>query len=243
MADGASTAPYLAVENLEAWYGESHILHGVGFEIRAGEVVTLLGRNGAGKTTTLKAIMGIIGKRRGSVAYRGQETIGLSSRAIARLGIGYVPQGRQVFPSLTVMEHIEMVARPRREGWNAERVLDLFPRLAERRASHANLLSGGEQQMLAIARALLLNPALLLMDEPSEGLAPVIVDLLIDKFAELAKTGLRILLIEQNLELTTALAEDILLLDNGRVEARTTASTLKTDRKLLERFLGVSQRV
>lgn len=232
----------LSVENIHVYYGSSHVLQGLPLEYTGG-ILGIMGRNGAGKTTLARSVMGLVPVKSGRIVVGDTDTTNRRPFEIARRGIGYVPQGRQVFPSLTVMEHIEMVARPSREGWNAERVLDLFPRLAERRASHANLLSGGEQQMLAIARALLLNPALLLMDEPSEGLAPVIVDLLIDKFAELAKTGLRILLIEQNLELTTALAEDILLLDNGRVEARTTASTLKTDRKLLERFLGVSQRV
>ena len=232
----------LSVENIHVYYGSSHVLQGLSLE-HTGGILGIMGRNGAGKTTLARSVMGLVPVKSGRIVVGDTDTTNRRPFEIARRGIGYVPQGRQVFPSLTVMEHIEMVARPRREGWNAERVLDLFPRLAERRQSHANLLSGGEQQMLAIARALLLNPALLVMDEPSEGLAPVVVDLLIDKFAELARTGLRILLIEQNLELTTALAEDILLLDNGRVEARTTASNLKADRQLLERFLGVSQRV
>ena len=232
----------LSVEDIHVYYGSSHVLQGLSLE-HAGGILGIMGRNGAGKTTLARSVMGLVPVKSGRIVVGGADTTNRPPFEIARRGIGYVPQGRQVFPSLTVAEHIEMVARPNRDGWNTERVLDLFPRLAERRQSHANLLSGGEQQMLAIARALLLNPALLVMDEPSEGLAPVIVDLLIDKFTELARTGLRILLIEQNLELTTALAEDILLLDNGRVEARTTASNLKADRQLLERFLGVSQRV
>ena len=202
------TEPLLAVEDLHAFYGPAHVLHGVSFTVGS-ETVSILGRNGMGKTTLCAAIMGMTPPRAsGSIRLRGSELVGKSSYKVARLGVGYVPQGRRLFPSLTVDEHLRMVAG-RQNGaqrWTPEGVYELFPRLAQRKRNGGAELSGGEQQMLAIGRALLTNPDLLIMDEPSEGLAPTVIEALIETFRKLAHEGLRILLIEQNLAVATSLA-------------------------------------
>jgi branched-chain amino acid transport system ATP-binding protein len=233
--------PLLAVEDLHAFYGPAHVLHGVSFTI-GDEPIAIVGRNGMGKTTLCAAIMGMSPPRAsGSVRLRGAEILGKASYKVARSGIGYVPQGRRLFPSLSVDEHLRMVEGRRNGGqrWDAKRVYELFPRLAERKRNGGAQLSGGEQQMLAIGRALLTNPDLLIMDEPSEGLAPTVVELLIETFRKLEQEGLRILLIEQNLAVATSLAERQLVMIAGEIAAETTAAELAGRPELQRRYLGV----
>jgi branched-chain amino acid transport system ATP-binding protein len=231
--------PLLTVEDLHAFYGPAHVLHGVSFTL-GDEPIAIVGRNGMGKTTLCAAIMGITPPRAaGSVRFQGQELIGRASYKIAGLGIGYVPQGRRLFPSLSVDEHLRMVAGRNGGRWSVGRVYELFPRLAERKRNGGAQLSGGEQQMLAIGRALLLNPKLLIMDEPSEGLAPAIIEMLIETFRKLEQEGLRILLIEQNLGVATALAERQLVMIGGEIRVETTATELVADPELQRRYLGV----
>jgi branched-chain amino acid transport system ATP-binding protein len=232
--------PGLVVRGLNAFYGSAHVLQDVSFEVRE-QAVAIVGRNGMGKTTLCAAIMGMTPPRvTGSIHFEGKELVGRSSHRIAVLGIGYVPQGRRLFPSLTVDEHLRMVAgRNGRSRWSVERVYELFPRLAERKRNGGAQLSGGEQQMLAIGRALVTNPKLLIMDEPSEGLAPTIIEMLIDTFRRLEHEGLRILLIEQNLGVATSIAERQLVMVGGEIAAETTASELAGDPELQRRYLGV----
>ena len=233
--------PLLAVEGVKAFYGTAQALDDVSFEILGGSTA-MVGRNGMGKTTLCNAIVGVPPARvTGSIRYNGTELVGRPSYKVAKLGIGYVPQGRRLFPSLTVDEHLRMIAG--RGGgskrWTVAKVYELFPRLAERRRNGGAQLSGGEQQMLAIGRALLTNPALLIMDEPSEGLAPAIIEHLIETFRRLEEEGLAILLIEQNLGVATALAERQLVMVAGSIYAETTAAELTADPELQRRFLGV----
>ncbi len=230
----------LAVEGLNAYYGSAHVLQDVSFELGE-QAVAIIGRNGMGKTTLCAAIMGISPPRvSGSVRFEGSELVGRTSHKIAGLGIGYVPQGRRLFPSLSVDEHLRMVAgRNGNRRWNVDRVYELFPRLAERKRNGGAQLSGGEQQMLAIGRALVTNPKLLIMDEPSEGLAPTIIEMLIDTFRKLEQEGLRILLIEQNLGVATSIAERQLVMVGGEIATETTASALAGDPELQRRYLGV----
>ncbi len=230
----------LAVEDLNAYYGVAHVLQNVSFEL-GDQAVAIIGRNGMGKTTLCAAVMGITPPRvTGSVRFEGVELLGRGSHKIAGLGIGYVPQGRRLFPSLTVDEHLRMVAsRNGGNRWNVARVYELFPRLAERKRNGGAQLSGGEQQMLAIGRALMTNPKLLIMDEPSEGLAPTIIEMLVSTFRKLEQEGLRILLIEQNLGVATAIAERQLVMVGGEIAAETTASALNADPDLQRRYLGV----
>ena len=233
--------PLLAVEGLNAFYGRAQALEDVSFEMEGG-ALGIIGRNGMGKTTLCNAIMGIPPARlAGSIRYRGQELVGRQSYRVANLGIGYVPQGRRLFPSLSVDEHLRMI-KARGDGkrrWTPDKVYELFPRLAERRRNGGAQLSGGEQQMLAIGRALLTNPQLLIMDEPSEGLAPAIVEQLIETFRQLEQEGLAILLIEQNLGVATAIAERQLVMVAGSIAHDTTASQLLNDPEAQRRFLGV----
>jgi branched-chain amino acid transport system ATP-binding protein len=234
-------APLLVVEKLNAFYGTAQALEDVSFEI-AGGATSMVGRNGMGKTTLCNAIVGVPPARvTGSIRFQGTELVGRPSYKIAKLGIGYVPQGRRLFPSLSVDEHLRMVAG--RGGsskrWTIQRVYELFPRLAERRRNGGAQLSGGEQQMLAIGRALLTNPTLLIMDEPSEGLAPAIIEHLIETFKALDEEGLSILLIEQNLGMATAIAERQLVMVAGTIAAETTAAALSSDMELQRRYLGV----
>ena len=233
--------PLLVVEDLHAFYGPAHVLHGVSFEL-GDEPVAIVGRNGMGKTTLCDAIMGVKPPRAtGSIRVRGSELLGKASYRIARLGIGYVPQGRRLFPSLSVDEHLRMV-EGRRDGaqrWTPDRVYELFPRLAQRKRNGGAQLSGGEQQMLAIGRALLTNPDLLVMDEPSEGLAPAVIEGMIETFRKLEEEGLRILLIEQNLAVATSLAERQLIMIAGEIAAETTAAELAASPELQRRYLGV----
>jgi branched-chain amino acid transport system ATP-binding protein len=229
----------LVVEGLNAYYGTAQVLRDVSFELGE-QAVAIVGRNGMGKTTLCASIMGIAPPRAtGSIRFEGRELIGRPSYKIAGLGIGYVPQGRRLFPSLSVDEHLRMVADRNGGRWSVERVYKLFPRLAQRKRNGGAQLSGGEQQMLAIGRALLLNPKLLIMDEPSEGLAPTIIEMLIETFRKLEQEGLRILLIEQNLGVATSLAERQLVMIGGEIAAETTASKLLADPELQRRYLGV----
>jgi branched-chain amino acid transport system ATP-binding protein len=232
--------PLLAVEGVDAFYGRARALEDVSFAIEGGST-SIVGRNGMGKTTLCNAIVGVPPARvTGSIRYKGRELVGMASYKVAKLGIGYVPQGRRLFPSLSVDEHLRMIAaRGRSKRWTPSKVYDLFPRLQERRRNGGAELSGGEQQMLAIGRALLTNPELLIMDEPSEGLAPTIIEQLIDTFRDLEREGLAILLIEQNLGMATAIAERQLVMVAGSIAAETTAAELSSDAELQRRYLGV----
>lgn len=237
----------LEIWDLHSYYGLSHILQGISMEVPPGRMVALLGRNGMGKTTLVRSIMGLRPPevRRGSIRYNGQELVGRPPHEISRLGISLVPQGRRVFPSLTVEENLRIAWRPPRNGWREmwtiERVYELFPRLAERRSQRARTLSGGEQQMLAIGRALMGNPDLLLLDEPSEGLAPLMVQLLRDQLLALKRTGLAILLVEQNVGLAMTLADEVYLIEKGVIVYRGTPTELQAHPDLMERYLGLSK--
>ena len=232
--------PLLTVRGLEAWYGESHILHGVDFDVREGEVVTLLGRNGAGKTTTLKSIMGMIGKRKGSVNYSGEETIGLTSDRIARRGIALCPEERGIFSSLTVEENLLLPPRVSRSGGpSLENIFALFPNLRERLKSGGARLSGGEQQMLAIARILRTGARLLLLDEPTEGLAPVIIEQIGHTIQGLKKQGFTILLVEQNFRFAATVADRYYVMENGRVVDSFANADLEKNLDKVHEYLGV----
>jgi branched-chain amino acid transport system ATP-binding protein len=229
----------LEVEGLNAYYSSAHVLHDVSFEVGR-ESVAIVGRNGMGKSTLCAALMGFNPPRStGSVRFQGVELMGKPSHKIARSGLGYVPQGRRLFPSLSVDEHLKIAARNGKDGWNVDRVYELFPRLAERKRNGGAELSGGEQQMLAIGRALLGNPKLLIMDEPSEGLAPTIVEVMIETFKKLEQEGLAILLIEQKLDVATSLADRQLVMVGGEIALETTAAELDRDPEMQRRFLGV----
>ena len=233
-------AAMLEISELNAFYGGAQALHGVTFSMSR-ESVAIVGRNGMGKTTLCAAIMGFDPPRiSGSVKFEGLELVGKPAHKIARAGVGYVPQGRRLFPSLTVNEHLKIAARGSGNGgWTVDGVYDLFPRLAERRRNGGAELSGGEQQMLAIGRALLGNPRLLIMDEPSEGLAPTIVEMLVETFKKLEEDGLAILLIEQKLDVATALAERQVVMVGGEIALETTAADLSGNSELQRRYLGV----
>ena len=232
--------PLLAIEGLNAYYGSAQALEDVNFEL-AGGSTSIIGRNGMGKTTLCNAIVGVPPARlTGSIRYQGRELVGQPSYKIAKLGVGYVPQGRRLFPSLSVDEHLRMLAaRGGSKRWTVERAYELFPTLNRRKRNGGAQLSGGEQQMLAIARALLTNPTLLIMDEPSEGLAPAIIEHLVETFKKLEQEGLAILLIEQNLGVATSIAERQLVMVAGSIYAETTATELSHDPELQRRFLGV----
>ena len=231
----------LEVSGLDAFYGPAHVLQGVTFTM-GDEPVAIIGRNGMGKTTLCNAIMQIRpATTRGSIRFRGEECVGRPSYKVAALGIGYVPQGRRLFESLTVDEHLRMVASRGEQRWTPDAVYELFPRLAERRRNGGMQLSGGEQQMLAIGRALLTNPRLLVMDEPSEGLAPAIIESLTETFRRLSSEGLAILVVEQNLAVATALAERQLVMVAGRIFTETTASEIANDPEAQRRYLGVER--
>ncbi len=234
------TEALLKVAGLEAWYGESHILHGVDFDVREGEVVTLLGRNGAGKTTTLKSIMGIVTKRKGSATYQGRETVGLSSDRIARLGIALCPEERGIFHSLTVRENLMLPPRVAPTGGlTLEEIFTLFPNLKERLSSGGGKLSGGEQQMLAIARILRTGARFLMLDEPTEGLAPVIIQQIGRTVHELKKAGFTILLVEQNFRWASTLADRFYVMEHGKIIDAFAAADLPTNMDKLHDYLGV----
>jgi branched-chain amino acid transport system ATP-binding protein len=229
----------LVVQDLHAWYGESHVLHGVSFAVERGEVVTLLGRNGAGKTTTLKSIIGIIGKRRGSVRFEGEETIRYPSRTIARRGIGYVPEERGIFASLSVEENLLLPPQVRPGGLSLAQIYELFPNIRERLASQGTKLSGGEQQMLAIARILRTGANLLLLDEPTEGLAPVIVEQIGRTIARLKREGFTIVLVEQNFRFAQTVADRHYVVEQGRVVDMIPNAALEQNLEKLHAYLGV----
>jgi branched-chain amino acid transport system ATP-binding protein len=236
MADGT---PLLEVSDLHAWYGESHVLHGMTFKVRKGEVVTLLGRNGVGKTTTMRSIMGIVGNRRGSVRFAGTETIAFPSNRIARLGIGYCPEERGIFASLNVTENLLLPPAVSGGGISIEEIHKLFPQLKERARSQGTKLSGGEQQMLAIARILRTGAELLLLDEPTEGLAPVIVQQIGAVIRDLKMRGLTVLLVEQNLHFAATVADRHYVVEHGSVVDEFQNKDLAANRQRLEAHLGV----
>jgi len=239
MPDSAGATPLLSVTDLNAWYGESHILHGVEFEVRRGEVVTLLGRNGAGKTTTLKSIMGMVAQRRGSVRFDGRETIELPSNAIARRGIAICPEERGIFSSLNVRENLLLPPVVRSGGFDVERIYELFPNLEERSSSQGTKLSGGEQQMLAIARILRTGATLLLLDEPTEGLAPVIVQQIGATIRKLKAQGLTLVLVEQNFRFAQTVADRHYVVESGRVIDAISNAELEANMQKIHAYLGV----
>ena len=229
----------LEAEGLHTFYGKSHILHGVGLEVNEGEIVTLLGRNGAGKTTTLRSIMGLTPPREGSVKIFGQEASRMPTFEIAGLGIGYVPEGRKIFANLTVEENLK-VPMARSGSWTIERVFQTFPRLAQRRTNKGRQLSGGEQEMLSIARALVLNPKLLLLDEPSQGLAPLIVKEVFRIIESMRAEGISVLLVEQNVRVSLAIADRAYVLDNGQIVYHGNAQELAADEVRVQALAGAS---
>ena len=233
----------LDISEVDAYYGDSHVLHGVSFALQPGRLLGLLGRNGAGKTTCMATIMGFLKPRRGSISLYGEPVAGLAPDAIARKGICLVPQGRRMFRTLTVRENLMVAAQRRKDGggggWSIDRVFQLFPRLAERHGQVSGSLSGGEQQMLAIGRALMGNPRVLLMDEPSEGLAPQLVAEVGRTIAQLKAEGQSIVLVEQNIKLTLDLADDIVIINTGRVVFRGSADQIKLDDAIVSQHLGV----
>ncbi|MEA2860594.1 MAG: branched-chain amino acid transport system ATP-binding protein [Methylobacteriaceae bacterium] len=229
----------LAIDGLQAWYGESHILHGVDFNVRPGEVVTLLGRNGAGKTTTLKSIMGIVGKRQGSVRFEDRETIRANSDRIARMGIAFCPEERGIFASLDVKENLLLPPQVKPGGLSLEQIFDLFPNLKERLTSQGTKLSGGEQQMLAIGRILRTGARLLLLDEPTEGLAPVIIQQIGKTIARLKDEGFTILLVEQNFRFASTVADRYYVMEHGKIIDTFANSELQANMEKLHQYLGV----
>jgi branched-chain amino acid transport system ATP-binding protein len=231
----------LELDNINAYYGDSHILHGISFAVRPGEVVCLLGRNGAGKTTTILTIMGYLKPRPGRVRYGGRDIAGLPPYALARLGFGFVPQERGIFPSLTVRENLTVFARAAagRTHWTLPRIFDLFPVLRARERNLGFQLSGGEQQMLSIARALMLNPALLLLDEPSEGLAPMIVQQIVEVLVRLKAEGLAILLVEQNLPAALAVGDRHHVMNKGEICFTGSSAELEGNEYVLSNYLSV----
>jgi branched-chain amino acid transport system ATP-binding protein len=231
--------PLLSVRDLHAFYGESHVLHGMSFDIHPGEVVTLLGRNGAGKTTTMRCVMGMLRERTGSITYEGTETIGLRSDKIARLGIGYVPEERGIFASLNVRENLELPPIVKPGGMTVDEVYGLFPRLLERKNSQGTKLSGGEQQMLAIARILRTGAKLLLLDEPTEGLAPVIVQQIGEIIRDLKQKGFTILLVEQNFHFASTVADRHYVVEHGHVVEMIRNDEIGSNIQKLQEYLGV----
>lgn len=232
----------LDLTDISAGYGETQVLHGLSLKAEPGRVLAILGRNGAGKSTTLKTIMGLLPLRGGNVRFDGQPITGMSPFDIARLGIAYVPETRDIFKSLSVRENLDLAARrfpcpP--GGWTVERVVDLFPRLGERMENGGDQLSGGEAQMLAIARGLLMNPRLLILDEPTEGLAPIIVRLIHDKLADLKHQGLSMVLVEQNFGFATSLADDVVIVSKGQVVWQGSPAAIRADSEAQHRWLGV----
>ena len=236
---GACGRELLALADVNGFYGESHVLHGVSFSVREGEVVTLLGRNGAGKTTTLKAVMGILDQRRGSIRFDGHELIHLPANKVARLGVAYCPEERGVFASLDVMENLLLPPVVRPGGMALDEIFRLFPNLEERRSSQGTRLSGGEQQMLAIARILRTGATLLLLDEPTEGLAPVIVQQIGAVIRQLKQRGLTVLLVEQNFYFASTVADRHYLMENGRIVEMIPNDQLDANMHKLHEYLGV----
>ncbi len=230
---------FLEVKNLHGWYGESHVLHGVNLHVDEGEVVTLLGRNGAGRTSTLRAIMGLIGRRTGSIQIRGAETVSMATHRIARLGLGYCPEERGIFSSLSAEENLMLPPELAKGGMNVEQIYEMFPNLRERAGSQGTRLSGGEQQMLAVARILRTGARLLLLDEISEGLAPVIVQKLAEMVTTLRRQGYTIVMVEQNFRFAAPLADRFLVMEHGEVIQEFTQAELPSRLERLHEYLGV----
>ena len=241
MATTASNTPALEISHLEAWYGESHVLHGVDIMVRPGEVVTLLGRNGAGRTTTMRAVMGLTGARKGSVKINGVETIHMPTHRIAHLGVGYCPEERGIFSSLSCEENLLLppVLKTGTQGMSIDEIYAMFPNLAERRHSQGTRLSGGEQQMLAVARILRTGATLLLLDEISEGLAPVIVQALARMITMLRQRGYTVVMVEQNFRFAAPLADRFYVMEHGRIVEKFGASELEEKMPVLNNLLGV----
>jgi branched-chain amino acid transport system ATP-binding protein len=235
----SAAARFLEVKDLHAWYGESHVLHGVNFHVDEGEVLTLLGRNGAGRTSTLRAIMGLTGSRKGSIRIRGQEAITMATHRIARLGIGYCPEERGIFSSLSAQENLMLPPRLAEGGMRVEQIYAMFPNLRERASSQGTRLSGGEQQMLAVARILRTGAKLLLLDEISEGLAPVIVQKLGEMVTMLRKQGYTVVIVEQNFRFAAPLADRFLIMEHGRILEQFTQAQLPAHMDQLREYLGV----
>ena len=233
------SAPFLEVKDLHGWYGESHVLHGVNFHVNEGEVVTLLGRNGAGRTSTMRAIMGLIGSRKGSIKVHGVETIGMATHRIARLGIGYCPEERGIFSSLSAEENLMLPPQLAEGGMSVEQIYSMFPNLRERANSQGTRLSGGEQQMLAVARILRTGAKLLLLDEISEGLAPVIVQKLAEMVITLRKQGYTIVMVEQNFVFAAPLADRFMVMEHGQVIQEFTQAELPSRMDRSHEYLGV----
>jgi branched-chain amino acid transport system ATP-binding protein len=233
------STPFLEVKDLHGWYGESHVLHGVNFHVDEGEVVTLLGRNGAGRTSTMRAIMGLIGARKGSIKVRGAETVGMPTHRIARLGIGYCPEERGIFSSLSADENLMLPPTLAPGGMSVEQIYTMFPNLKERGSSQGTRLSGGEQQMLAVARILRTGAKLLLLDEISEGLAPVIVQKLAEMVVSLRKQGYTIVMVEQNFVFAAPLADRFMVMEHGQVIQEFTQAELPARMERLHEYLGV----
>ena len=229
----------LSISGLHSWYGESHILHGVDLKVNEGEVVTLLGRNGAGRTTTLKSILGLVGERRGSIKVRGIETIGLATHRIAHIGIGYCPEERGIFSSLSTEENLLLPPEVQKGGMSLREIYTMFPNLEERRASQGARLSGGEQQMLSMARILRTGARLLLLDEITEGLAPVIVQTLGRVIGQLKERGFTIVLVEQNFRFAAPLADRHYVMEHGRIAETFTAAELDSKMGMLHEYLGI----
>jgi branched-chain amino acid transport system ATP-binding protein len=230
----------LGVEDIHTYYGESHVLQGVSLSVAQGQVLALLGRNGMGKTTLIRSTIGFTPPRRGRVLFKGTEITRLPAFRAVEMGMGLVPQGRRIFPSLSVRENLTVAARGNgKQGWNLERIFALFPRLKERLSHAGNKLSGGEQQMLAIGRALMTNPELLLMDEPTEGLAPLLVREVGKAIAELKSQGLSILLVEQSLHFATSVADHVHVLNRGRIVFSSSPAGLLANEEVKSRFLGL----
>jgi len=238
-AASGTSAAVLSVQNLEAWYGESHILHGIDFNVKAGEVVTLLGRNGAGKTTTLKSVMGIIGKRTGSIRFNDQDITRASSDKIARMGVAFCPEERGIFASLDVRENLLLPPVVRSGGLSLDQIFELFPNLKERLTSQGTKLSGGEQQMLAIARILRTGARFLMLDEPTEGLAPVIIQQIGHTIARLKNEGFTILLVEQNFRFAATVADRYYIVEHGKIIDGFANSELQANMNKLHTYLGV----
>lgn len=228
----------LEIDNIHTYYGQSHVLQGVSLEVNRGEVVALLGRNGAGKTTTMRSVIGTQPPKAGEIRFNGTVISGKKSYEISRLGVGFVPEDRRLFPELTVRENLETVMVPDTE-WTVDRIFEIFPKLEERQRNDGDQLSGGEQQMLAIARALVTDPELLLLDEPSEGLAPVIVDDLRDLVRDVTEYGITVLLAEQNINFALKLTDRAYLLDKGKIQWSGTTEELRANEALQNRYLTV----
>lgn len=232
----------LELKDIHTYYGDSYILQGVSLKIDDGSVVALLGRNGMGKTTTIRSIIGLAPPRRGEVIFKGQNIAGLPPYVIAQKGVGLVPQGREIFPSLSVKENLTMAARGKNKekDWNLDKIYSFFPILKQRAGNKGNLLSGGEQQMLTVARALMTNPDLLMLDEPSEGLAPIIVQEIGKIIGQIKQSGLSILLVEQNLNMALGLADYVYIISKGQIVYESTPDKLKDNEDIKAKYLGIT---